>query len=330
MRIMNFNGYGAISDRISTILMILFLPFFSLFQACSKDDPNPYPSPDPYIEEVVSSIQADSLRKTATWLQQMQTRFFLANNHREVARLIQNRFIQLGYPNTRLDSFQLSVNYSGTLYQTWQYNVIATLEGSEHKKTINIVGAHYDCIVEDGDPFLFAPGADDNACGVAAVIEIARIFRSFSIVPATSIQFILFAAEENNLDGSADYCRKVQNTGNHIGMMLNNDMIGYQPDGNPSGWSVNIMNYPNSWTLPEDATRICQQYTSLSVVVDNTYNEEGDSYSFSENGIPALFFISSADNQDYHSVNDQIDNCNFLYCSEITKISLALLMELSR
>jgi len=293
---------------------------------CSKEETE-YPSPDPYIYQIVSGIEPDSLYQTVLWLQRMQTRFYLAENHREVAQRLLERFDLLDLLETRLDSFLLVSDCDGTHYSTWQYNVVAALAGSEGAGPLCIVGAHYDCIVEDGDPFLFAPGADDNGSGVAAVLEMARLMAQLELSPKTPVQFVLFAAEENNLDGSADYARKLSNWGTSVRMMLNNDMIGYSPGSDPSSWTVNIMDYYNSASFPDDAARVCAQYTSLKSICDNRYSDEGDSYSFAEEGIPSLFFISAEENPDYHSENDLIDHCNFTYCGEVAKISFALLIE---
>jgi hypothetical protein len=319
-----------IDKWLASVLYLLVSISLVMFSGCSKDTTKEYPAPDPFISEMTEAIQADTMRTTVFWLQQMQTRFFLAGNHRDVARQLQERFLLMGYENTKLDSFQLEADYNGTIYQTWQYNVIATLEGSQHTERVSVLGAHYDCIVEDGDPFVFSPGADDNGSGIAAVLEIARVTKEFNFKPASAIHFILFAAEEYDLNGSADYCNKALSKGTMIQMMLNQDMIGYQPDDSPESWVVNIMDYPNSGTLPDDAERICAQYTSLVSETDNRYSDEGDSYSFSRNGVPSLFFISWEENPDYHSIHDQITHCNFSYAREVGKISLALMVERAR
>ncbi|MCJ7820718.1 MAG: M20/M25/M40 family metallo-hydrolase, partial [Bacteroidales bacterium] len=122
----------------------------------------------------------------------------LADNHRQVAVSLKNKFIQLGYPNTKLDSFNITVTFIGIEYSTTQYNVIATLAGTTEPDSICVIGAHYDNRISSaaGDPFVFVPGANDNATGVAAALEIARVMKKKAFVPSSTIQFVAFGAEE--------------------------------------------------------------------------------------------------------------------------------------
>ena len=138
---------------------------------CEKESPL---IKEEYVLHVVEQVRADSLESYVRWMEGMGTRFALADNRREVAVRIRNRFIAFGYPSARLDSFYLTRTFRETTYSTWQYNVVATLYGREHG-SLSIVGAHYDNYSAEGDPFTLAPGANDNASGVAAVMEITRI-----------------------------------------------------------------------------------------------------------------------------------------------------------
>ena len=134
--------------------------------------------------KLTGDISADSLESYVTWMEGMGTRFALADNHRDVALEISKKFKMLGYSNTRLDSFMLDRIYEDIRYQQWQYNVIATLEGIIYPDSVCIVGAHYDDNLKTGDPFSVAPGANDNASGVAAALELARVIRKNNFSPA--------------------------------------------------------------------------------------------------------------------------------------------------
>ena len=138
----------------------------------------------------------------------MGTRFALADNHRDVAMAILRRFQNMGYSDSRLDSFLLDMMYENIRYQQWQYNVIATLQGTTYPDSVCIVGAHYDDNLRTGDPFLIDPGANDNASGVAAALELARVMRKNNFSPANTIEFIAFGAEELGLYGSKAYAAR--------------------------------------------------------------------------------------------------------------------------
>lgn len=300
---------------------IIISSFAILLNSCSKDEESD--SPDSYISSFTQEINADSLASYVNWLQSMKTRFMLADNHRSVAFQIKNRFIEMGYTDTRIDSFKNICTFKQVVYQTWQYNVIATLNGSTYPDSICIIGAHYDNYSKNSDPFISAPGANDNASGIAATLEIARVMQNKNFIPKTTIQFVAFAAEELGLLGSRDYASKIQK----VKMMLNNDMIAFWSGTDPSLWTVNIADYTNSTSLRMNAQRICSLYTNLKTNNNNQYNKQSDSYSFYLNGYKAIFFESNGVDNYYHTASDITSNCNFNYLKEVVKVSCALLVD---
>lgn len=279
--------------------------------------------------DLIEDVNADSLESYVTWMQNMGTRFCLSDNRREVAVKIRDKFRSFGYAAAYLDSFLLERAYRDIDYSLWQYNVIARLNGEQYPDSVSVMGAHYDSILggSESDPFSAAPGAHDNASGVAAALEVARVMKENDFSPDGSIEFVAFAAEELGLYGSWDYVDKASDSQMKIKMMLNNDMIAYEPSTNMNEWKVNVLNYVNSLNLPDIASRLAAKYTVLDTYTDNTYNKYSDSYQFSIYGYPALFFFKDADDPNYHSLNDIVDNCNFAYCREIVIISAAMLVE---
>jgi hypothetical protein len=159
-------------------------------------------------------------------MQDMGTRFALADNHRDVAMKIKNRFIMIGYADAVIDSFMINRTYRNINYQQCQYNVIATLEGNISPDSICIIGGHYDDNLKTGDPFSIVPGANDNASGVAAALEIARVMKKNKYSPRNTIEFIAFGSEELGLYGSSAYAINARQNEKKIKLMLNNDMIG--------------------------------------------------------------------------------------------------------
>lgn len=312
--------------RPNQIVRILTLAVFSLFIiSCNKDDKD---NKDSFIAKFIEEINADSLRSNVEWLQNMQSRFMLASNRKQVARNIQNKFIKLGYSDAKIDSFSNSEVFRNITYQTWQYNVVATLVGSTNAYCI--VGAHYDCYTKDADLFSISPGANDNASGVSATLEIARLMKKYSFKPKNSIQFVAFAAEELGLNGSWDFAAKASSAQKNIKMMLNFDMIAHWLGDDPSEWTLNIIDYENSKSLSLKAKEICTLYTNLNTINDNTDFDRSDSYLFYRHGYQALFFASAAADNTYHTINDIAANCNFNYCREVTKASCALIIDINK
>ena len=105
-------------------------------------------------------------------------------------------------------------------------NLEATLTGSDSSGETVIVGAHYDSVAE-------TVGADDNATGVAAVLELARMLQASKL--HKSVRFVLFVNEEppyfqTNLMGSLVYARQLKHDRVAVSAMLSLEMLGYYSD----------------------------------------------------------------------------------------------------
>ncbi len=279
------------------------------------------------IDFYVNEINADSLRSYVLALETFGTRFCLASNRKEVARWIQNKLWSFGYAEARLDSFRLNRFYAQTMYETMQYNVIARLNGKVNPDSVYVLGAHYDSVVSDGnDPFASAPGADDNATGVAAMLEVARIMQLHDFTPDYSIEFVAFAAEELGLHGAWDYTEKA--LGMRIGFMLNNDMIGHAP-AIPSLWKLKIQRYPNSDSVTQLARHIAENHTLLGVEETTQSIQHSDSWPFYARGFQAIFLCENMFTPYYHTVNDVTNFVNELYLAEMTKVSMGMLVHVN-
>ncbi len=189
------------------------------------------------------------------------------------------------------------------------------------------MGGHYDDILSTSD-LTVVPGANDNASGTAAVLEVARVMKKNKYKPKSTIMFIAFGAEEIGLLGSSGFCDHILNGfSERVRFMLNSDMIAYEASSSAADWFVNIIDYDNSHSLRHEAEAICDKYTVLNYTNDNTYNRQSDSYPFFTNGYKALFFFSGDADPNYHSLNDVVSNCNFGYCTEVVKLQCALLAD---
>jgi hypothetical protein len=110
-------------------------------------------------------------------------------------------------------------------------NVVATLPGTQaaSKDRYYVVSGHYDSRVTDVmNATADAPGANDDASGTAAVIEMACVMARHKF--DASLVFMTVAAEEQGLYGSGDYAARARAAGMNIAGMLNNDIIGSSHD----------------------------------------------------------------------------------------------------
>ncbi len=277
---------------------------------------SPTNTTDSIISLAVSQINPDSIRYFIQKLQDFSTRYLYAENRFEVSGWIKNEFIRLGIVNTELDTFY----YDGTL----QNNVIATIPGRIESDKYVILGGHYDSVCEP-DPMNVAPGADNNASAVAAILEIARVIKNLNYAPDVSIRFIAFAAEELGLWGSKHYAAFAFNQNMKIKLMMNNDMIAY-----------------NEHSLLDSKVKLCygedtnirnlayQYILNLSFITPLVYSTTGpDDQSFAEKGYKTLFFMEDDFNPFCFTPEETIDKLNIDYCAEIVKVNAAVLLKIA-
>lgn len=135
----------------------------------------------------------------------------------QAAQQIAARFRELGLP-VREESYLLE--------QRPMPNIEAELRGTTRPEEIVIIGAHYDSVPG-------SPGANDNASGVAALLELARRFRGAK--PVRTVRFVAFVNEEppyflSQTMGSQVYARRARERGDKVVAMLSLETIGYYSD----------------------------------------------------------------------------------------------------
>lgn len=265
------------------------------------------------IAQLVSYVNSDSLIARAQNLQNFQTRYALAGNRLQVAQWIQQQFLNYGISNAHLESF--------TYQSTQQYNVVATITGTLYPDEYIIVGGHYDSTSNDTDPYLIAPGADDNASGTAATMEIARVMLQSGYQPPVSIRFMAFGCEERGLVGSYADAAATFNSGMDIRLMVNHDMLAN--NAGSSNWQVRLMPYDGSLDYNDLATQITDQYTSLTPYNGTMNSASSDSYTYWQRGHHAIYFFESEISPYYHKSQDVVANLNPGYFAEVVKASLA-------
>jgi len=266
------------------------------------------------IQEMVNQVSVDSVTGFIQSLQNFQTRYALADNRLAVANWIKGQFQRFGITNSELYNFQWN--------NTTQYDVVATIPGTVYPDTYIIVGGHHDSITND-NPTVFAPGADDNASGSVAAIEMARVMMATGFQPKCSIRFVTFAAEEFGLWGSKAYAQMAQNTGMDIRLMINHDMIA-NTSPNPNDLRVLLMPYDGFMQHTDQAAAITTQYTSLIPVYGSLNLSASDSYSFWQRGFPVVYYFEYNFSNVYHSNNDIVANINPVYCAEVIRASVAV------
>ena len=150
-------------------------------------------------------------------------------------------------------------------------NIEAELQGSESAELV-LVTAHLDSTAAFSDhPYDAkrdpAPGADDDASGVAAVLAIADVIKQLSVIkpPKRNIRFVLFNAEEHGLLGSQAYARKQAAIAAPIVSVFQMDMIGYNLK-EPRSFEVHV-GYAASANVQERSRVLAERIEHLVPVV---------------------------------------------------------------
>jgi Zn-dependent M28 family amino/carboxypeptidase len=234
------------------------------------------------------------------------------------------------------------------------FNVVGVLEGSDPKLKGEavVVGAHYDHLGRGGAGSLAARegaihhGADDNASGVAALIELARIFSTATPRPRRTVVFVAFGGEEEGLVGSSYYVKNPVVPLAQTVAMLNMDMIGRMKDdrlivggvGTAAEWRQLVNDANTDLNMKVNVNGVARETGDLPAVTSAngkviattnpkprfhlTLNEDGygpsDHSSFYAKQVPVLFFWTGT-HEDYHKPSDTAEKIGYYSLARVTE-----------
>jgi len=207
------------------------------------------------------------------------------------------------------------------------HNVIAVLPGTERPDEYYIVGAHYDSRASShGQSLGTAPGAEDNASGVAAVLEMARLF--VNNPPKATIFFIGYSGEEQYLIGSRYHTQATIDTGegpNYRGILVM-DMIAYSSD---DDYNILLETSSAQADLANTFADAAANYTDLNI--STSYNYFGSDHEpYLNQSLPALLVIQNEWNTypGYHRTTDVSEWLGWEQGLEVLKMNVAALVEM--
>jgi hypothetical protein len=206
-------------------------------------------------------------------------------------------------------------------------NVVGLLRGSDPSlnETAIVVSAHYDhvgvAVTGEGDPIF--NGANDDASGTAAVMEIASVLSTLSPKPKRSIIFAAFFGEERGMLGSRYYVR-------HPAISLEKTVadINLEQVGRP--WPVDVPKRFRAWVTGFEYSEVVgalQHAAKLTGVElqrdqqnDDDFFPASDNISFAEKGVPAHTVCTSFFFPDYHKPGDHWDKLDYDNMAVITRM----------
>ncbi len=250
---------------------------------------------------------------------------------------IHKEFLKLGY-DVRLQSF----SFAGIDMK----NVIVEIPGTTKASEVIVIGAHYDTVIG-------TPGADDNATGVAALLEVARWLKQFQ--PKRTIRLVAFANEEHpggpwDSMGSCVYANSCQQAGDDIRGMLSLEMLGVYSSRPGSQMYPSPFNlfYPTvanfigfvgnsaSRKLVHTCVKTFRQFAKFpceGVSAPDSVKDiaRSDHWAFWQIGVPALMVTDTSNFRYplYHTPEDSVDKLDFASFARVVNGLYSVVKEIS-
>ena len=214
---------------------------------------------------------------------------------------ISTYFVGLG-----LDTALEPVSYQDQTY----YNVVGVQPGVTRPDDVYLVGAHYDSVDN--------PGADDNASGVAAVMELARVMTQYQF--DATLVFVAFDREEQGLHGA--YAYTAAHDTSKIQGMLSLDMIAYNPPGTHHD-KVRFYDSNGVGQIKSDLATAFASYSGGLATVDSGTINASDHYPFELAGVDAALVIEYNvwSNPHYHKATDAVETPDYIDYAYATKVT---------
>ena len=342
-------------SRFQVVAYIFFLTLLFPSLIWSQQDTVNY---DPNIASLIMQVDSSNLEQHILNLAHADSHFSRVSytpGNEWAANYIKQAFDSLpGLTSVYFDTF--FVPSAPSPYDTIPLvNVVAVLEGSQDPSQEYLVGGHFDATANHDDnydwdvdwPTAIAPGADDNATGIACILEIARILSDDAneFKNDYTLRFVAFGAEEvhpaynnDNHWGSRSYAKEAFLHGDDIKGVYILDMIGFNDTGNNY---YNIVSDPSSQKLGQIMLQVDQTYEIGLITNSPPFPEAiySDHQYFWIYGYDAILVIENAPpwenspwynaNPYYHQQTDMPDKVNITQVKKVAQNTLGVLAHLS-
>jgi Zn-dependent M28 family amino/carboxypeptidase len=294
---------------------------------------------DDEIVSLIDQVLLENLKSKLIKLSSYHTRHTKSACINTVAEWLKDEFECIGYKDVSYHHYKEKLGTSECNLK----NIICKKDGNYNKSIL--LCAHYDSRMSKEDDYNSrAPGANDNASGVSAVLEIARIL--YNVSTEYSIQFVLFSGEEQNLVGSKHYSEYIKENDIDIFRLINLDMIGH-PYPEPGKIIIEVDNQDNyrynkvqendnnSIKLGKLMRNIISAYTNLQFEPGLIYSSDYEDFESKGFVVVGVYDGGAVDsgpyrNSDYHSITDTPDKIVWNYLTSVTKIVLATIISLNK
>jgi hypothetical protein len=286
-------------------------------------------------EDAIASIKEIELKNNLEYLasKELEGRMSGKKGNVIAAEYIKNIFESYGL-STMYHKFNIQRMNSGPKKEAgddFTQNIYAWIEGNDPilKNEIVVIGGHMDHIgygpqMSRSRKIDVHPGADDNASGTVALIEIAEAFSMLKGINKRTVVFQAYSAEEMGLIGSQYYCNNPifpkdnPSIKKHI-FMLNMDMVGYLGKGK---YQTNFSSGESSIDISQFISELSDKY-SFAKSITSRGSGGSDHASFYNKKIPIAFLHTGLHNY-YHTPEDTAEKINYQGVEKVAKYGFEL------
>lgn len=255
------------------------------------------------VRPLLGSVSESQLRSSITTLSSYQNRYYNSSHGKSSSEWLHEHWRQLAASRSDITVVLKSCSNCGI-----QQNVVLTIPGTDLAAEHVVLGAHADSIIGGMTVDARAPGADDDASGVAVLTEILRVALASNFRPRRTVQFMAYAAEEVGLRGSQALANEYQSSGKNVHGVIQFDMTNYAG----TGADVWVMTDNGNATTIQFLRDLFDEYlapTGLTRADTRCGYGCSDHASWTRAGFPAAMYAETSFNQtnpNLHTVNDTL------------------------
>lgn len=277
------------------------------------------------VAPMLVQMQDAHIRETITGMSSFLNRYYTSKQGIEASNWLKEKWAALAAGHDHISVEQ----YAHVRFD--QRSVIATIKGSDKAGEVVVLGAHLDSInILGAGNTMKAPGADDDASGVAGLTEVLRVMAASGYKPRRTIKLMAYAAEEVGLRGSQEIAREYKKNGVNVVGVIQLDMTNFK------GSESDIYIFSDYTDEPQNAfiANLIRTYLpALTIGYDKCGYACSDHAAWTAQGYPASMPFESEitkDNPHIHSARDTFENSGnqALHALKFARLAAAYAVEL--
>ncbi|MGV0969437.1 M20/M25/M40 family metallo-hydrolase [Empedobacter sp.] len=286
-----------------------------------------------FITTALNDVDVKEIEKTILMLEDFKTRYHTRQEANNAVLKLKEVWVKMIADAGRTDVFVRIVDHVNTPMKS----LILTFNGIEKKDEFVIIGGHADSTVGWNANQTFAPGADDNASGIAIITEVLRVLLKNNFKPQRTTEIMAYAAEEIGLVGSKEIAQKYASENKNVIGYVQFDMTNYK------GSAKDVILMTDAYcdaNLNSFLMKLMYEYNTTGLH-QFTYDTSkcgygcSDHFSWYENGFAATLPFEAKmgeDNPYIHSVNDTYASMGSTstHAAKFTKLGIEYVVEAAK